>query len=176
MSNCYHVINKWSTTDPTSPGYISGLRAGALLEQLKQFELFYQQGQITTDPLHDVLSLYGIPEEYFDLAIYTNYASTAFELSQTGKILGFTSAKLPDNSLCYSLLLYTDQADQNSLVTDNSTIIENFNTAKAAYMQLLNLECETRRGIKYIDTELLQRIFFHVPVSIQELENIFSTL
>ena len=164
MPNYYHVINKWTTTDASSPGYTSGLRISTLLEQIK------------IEPLADVLAQYNIPAEYFDLTIYTNYANTAVALSHTGKIMGFTNAKLPDNSLCYSLLLYNDQADQNSLVTDDATVINDFNTAKTAYMQLLKIQCETKRGTKDISEELLQRILIQEPVEIQELEYIFSNL
>lgn len=164
MANYYHVINKWTTTDPSSPGYASGIRISTVLEQLK------------TEPLADVLFYYNIPEEYFDLEIYTNYANTAVALARTGKIMGFTNAKLPDNSLCYSLLLYNDQADQNSLVTDDSTVVSDFNAAKAAYMQLLKIQCETKRGTKDISDELLQRIFLSETVEVQELEDIFSSL
>lgn len=164
MLNYYHVINKWYTTDPNSPGYISGIRANNLLTQ------------ITNGPLADVLIRNNIPEEYFDLDIYTNYANTAVALSQTGKIIGFATAKLPNNSVCYSLLLYNNQADQNLLVTDDSVLINNFDTAKLAYMQLLNLQCETKRGMKDISDDLFQRILFQESIDIQELENIFSSL
>ena len=35
MANYYVVINKWSTTDENSPGYMSGLRVSGLLERIQ---------------------------------------------------------------------------------------------------------------------------------------------
>jgi hypothetical protein len=164
MANYYVVINKWSTTDENSPGYMSGLRVNALLERI----------QIA--PLDDVLVEYNIPAAYFDLQIYTDYATNAVALSQTGRIAGFTNGKLPDNSLCYSMLLYNSQTDQNSLMTDDSLLINNFNTAKTAYMQLLNIQCETKRGMKDISDITLEKILQAQPLELQELEDIFSSL
>jgi hypothetical protein len=164
MANYYVVINKWSTTDENSPGYMSGLRVSGLLERIK------------IAPLDEVLVQYNIPSAYFDLQIYTDYATHAIALQHTGKIAGFTNGKLPDNSLCYSMLLYNSQADQNSLMTDDSLLINNFNTAKTAYMQLLNIQCETKRGIKDISDITLEKILLSQPLELQELEDIFSSL
>jgi hypothetical protein len=164
MINYYHVINKWTTTDPISPGYISGIRVAYLLDEIKN------------GVMSDVLNRNGILEEYFDLDIYTNYANAVLALSHTGKITGFASARLPDNSVCYSLLLYADSADEEAMFADNSTLIDNLNTAKAAYMQLVKIQCETKKGIKDIDDNLFVRICLQDYVDIQELENIFLSL
>lgn len=164
MPSYYHVINKWTTTDVSSPGYTSGLLVSILLERIK------------SEPLADVLSEFNIPEEYFDLEIYTNYATTAVALSHTGKIRSFASAKTPDNSICYSYLLYEDQSDQVSLNNDDATIMNDFNQAKSAYMQLLKLQCETKQGTTDISDTLLEKLLIFEPVDITDLESIFLSL
>jgi hypothetical protein len=61
-------------------------------------------------------------------------------------------------------------------MTDDSLLINNFNTAKTAYMQLLNIQCETKRGIKDISDITLEKILLQQPLELQELEDIFSSL
>ena len=87
MTNVYVVINKWTTTDANSPGYISGFGANILLDELARNPGDEQY-------FNTVLQNNGIDPQFFDQTIYSNYASASMAVQQQGKITGFARAEL----------------------------------------------------------------------------------
>ena len=163
MDNKYVVINKWTTSDSNSPGYMSGFEIGSVLYDLDQ------------QNLSNVLESRGIDPIYFDLAIYQNYATSARAVRGIGEIQFFAKAEV-NNSLRFSLLVYGSQEDD--MFTDNTTdvIIQNMNAARTAYMQLFNLECETRKGYKDLDNDILTIMYENQTLTSDQAQSIFNSL
>lgn len=164
----YVVVNKWTTTDADSPGYISGFGAGMILTALSEFPGDAQH--------HDlVLLTNGIESVYFDSEIYTNYANAAQELKYVGKIQGFSRAEL-DTSLRYSLLIFSTEQDDFFVHDRNTSAVQNMDTAKTAFMTLLNLQCETRRGYTDIPDDILEKIYMQDMLTLDQVQGIFNSL
>jgi hypothetical protein len=163
MANKYVVANKWTTSDPNSPGYMSGFEVDGLLFELDQRSV------------SEVLQSRGIDSAYFDQTIYSNYASATMAVKQQSKITGFAGAEL-DRSMRFSLLIYASEQDDFFLDDNPSQVVENMNAARTAYMQLTNLACETRRGYKDIPDDILEKVYMQIPLTLDQIQSIFDSL
>jgi hypothetical protein len=163
MANKYVVANKWTTSDPNSPGYMSGFEVDGLLFELDQRSV------------GEVLQSRGIDSAYFDLTIYQNYANASIALRGAGEIQFFAKAKL-DASLCFSLLVYANKEDDIFLDSDNLETVQNMNVAKAAYMQLINLVGETRRGYTDIEDDILASMYENQTLTLEQAQSIFNSI
>jgi hypothetical protein len=168
MTNVYVVINKWTTTDANSPGYISGFGVGILLDELAR-----NPGD--TQHFTTVLQNNGVDPQFFDQTIYSNYVSASMAVQQQGKITGFAWAEL-DRSMRFSLLIYASEQDDFFLDDNPSQVVENMNAARTAYMQLTNLACETRRGYKDIPDDILEKVYMQIPLTLDQIQSIFDSL
>jgi hypothetical protein len=168
MTNVYVVVNKWTTTDTDSPGYISGFGVGMILTALEEFPGDVQH-------LDMVLQTNSIGSAYFDSEIYTNYANAAQGVYEAGKVQGFARAEL-NASLRYSLLIYLTEQDDFFVHDSNISVVQNMDTARTAFMKLLNLQCETRRGYKDISNDILEKIYLQDQLTLDQVQGIFDSL
>ena len=168
MTNVYVVVNKWTTTDANSPGYISGFGANDLLTALEEFPGDVQH-------LITVLQDNGIDPQFFNQTIYSNYALASMAVQQQGKITGFARAELGP-SLRFSLLIYASEQDDFFLDDNPNQVVQNMNAARTAYMQLTNLACETRRGYKDISDDILESIYMQDSLTLDQIQSIFDSL
>lgn len=160
MTNKYVVANKWTTSDSNSPGYMSGFEVGSIL---------YEQD------INTALQSRGIDPAYFDLTIYQNYAAAARAIRGVGEIQFFAKANI-DNSLRFSLLVYASQQDDMFLDDTVNEVVQNMNAARTAYMQLINLECETRRGYIDMDSDILTSMYEYQTLTADQAQTIFNSL